>query len=238
MPGRRLRALALLVWTASAAPAALAQEPAPAPDTRPTVAVMYFSNGTIFRRADYEPLTRGLADMLITGLTGNDRIRVLERAQLQRILEEGTLGASYRVDQETAVRLGRILGAHHMIFGSFLIEDGDRMRIVARAVNVETSEVEHVETITDRTSRVLDVVNELAVRLNRGMRLPPMPARQQGAAAPRPRAERWYVLYSRALVEEDRHDVAAAVALYRQVLDDFPGYEPAQRALRRLASAP
>jgi curli biogenesis system outer membrane secretion channel CsgG len=240
-------ALALSVWPAVAArtvsvacaqgaPAQPAAPPGAVVDSRPTVAVMYFSNGALFRHADYEPLSRGIADMLITGLAANERIRVVERSQIQRLLDEGTFGTSYRVDKETAIRLGRIVGAQHMIFGGFIIEDGDRMRVDARAVNVETSEVEYVESVTDKASKLFELVPMLAARMNRGMHLPPMPPRPPATA--RPRAQRWYALYLRAVVAEDQRDVAEAIALYKQVLEDFPGYEPALQNLQRLTRTP
>lgn len=240
MPPRSSLRIAAAAWAIAAAStlgAQAAPAPAAAQDSRPTVAVMYFSNGALLRRSDYESLSKGIADMLITGLSTNDRIRVVERDQLQRILDEGTLGTSYRVDPETAVRLGRILGAHHMVFGGFIIEDGGRMRIDARAVNVETSEIEYVESVTSKTSKLFETVDDLASRINKGMKLPPMPPRPKLPENARPRAERWAVLYSRALVMEDEKNIPEAIALYRKVLEDFPGYEPAQRGLKRLTPA-
>src|SRR5262249_1434001 len=50
-------------------------------DARPTVAVLYFDNGAIGRAADYEPLRKGMADMLITELSRNQNLRVVERDQ-------------------------------------------------------------------------------------------------------------------------------------------------------------
>src|SRR5688500_14856488 len=121
-PYRLLRAVwtlaAVLALTALAQPSA-AQTPFDSvADTRPTVAVMYFTNVALERREDYEPLTRGIAEMLITTLAANPALRLVERARLQALIDEGTLNRSARIDEETAVRVGRLLGARHMIFGA------------------------------------------------------------------------------------------------------------------------
>jgi TolA-binding protein len=44
------------------------------------------------------------------------------------------------------------------------------------------------------------------------------------------------MLYSKALEEQDNGNTTKAAELYRQVLDKFPEYSPAQQGLRRAAS--
>jgi TolB-like protein len=223
---RRLLLLALLAFA-----------PQPQPDARPTVAVMFFTNGAMERKADYEPFTRGIANMLMTGLGANPAIRLVEREQLQKILDEGTFGRSGRVDRETAVQIGRIVSAHHMIFGGFIIEPGGRIRIDARAVDVATSELEYVDQVEGKTTNMFALIDQLAAKLNRGLRLPPMPVRPRAPEALKPRPEKWFVLYSRAMLAEDRHETADAIALYQQVLAEYPGYEPAVESLKRLSGS-
>ena len=165
-PTCRGRTRRLLLVLASAPTIAAAQQ---APDTRPTVAVMYFNNSALVRHAEYQPLSKGIADVLITELQGNTAIRVLERDALQRLLEEQNLSSdTTRVDQETAVRLGKILGARHMIFGGFLVDMRGQVRIDARAVDVETSRIEYVASKTARAADLLSVIGELAAELNNG----------------------------------------------------------------------
>ncbi|HEX4933847.1 MAG TPA: CsgG/HfaB family protein, partial [Gemmatimonadaceae bacterium] len=80
---RTVLGVALTIGVAFAAPAR-----AQRPDSLPTVAVMYFDNGALVDRAMYDPMRKGLTELLITELQGNPRIRVVEREALQRILEE------------------------------------------------------------------------------------------------------------------------------------------------------
>jgi hypothetical protein len=123
-----------------------------------------------------------------------------------------------------------------MIFGGFVIDMHNNMRLAARAVNTETSQIEHVETVSDKADNLLSMVNTLADKLNTGLNLPPITAASRTSppahvdtaipsGGPKVKAvPRWQALliYSRALVEEDNGRPAQAVALYRQFLDSTP----------------
>ena len=234
MSTRRILSLALL--TAAFAAPALAQD---APDSRPTVAVMYFSNGAIGKQnEELAPLSKGIADMLITELAANPGIRVVERDQLEKLLQEQNLSAGGRVDKETAVKVGKILGAHHMIFGGFVTDPRGRMRLDARAVNVETSQIEYVESVSDKTDNLMDMIDKLAGKMNSGMKLPDIPksVREARLESPRKPPFEAVMLYSRALAEQDKGNKEQAVTLFRASLDKLPDYEPAKKAIARLES--
>lgn len=211
-------------------------------NNKPTVAVMYFSNGAIgAAHNDLEPLSKGIADMLITDLSNNPTIRVVERDQLQKLLEEQKLSASGSVSKETAVKVGKLLGAHHMIFGGFVTDPMGRMRLDARAVNVETSEIEHVESVTDKTDNLMTMIANLAGKLNTGMKLPAIPTSMRAEAAVKTQQQKAVpfqavMLYSRALSEQDKGNKQEAVKLYKASLDKFPNYAAAKAALAKLDS--
>lgn len=229
-----IAAVAAAVMLAAGATAVLAQDDE---DRRPTVAVMYFGNGAIgAAHQDLAPLSRGIADLLITELSGNAGIRVVERDQLQRLMEEQNLSASDRVSRETAVRMGEILGAHHMIFGGFVTDGRGTIRIDVRAVNVETSRVEHVEFVRGKQDDLMSLIADLAGKLNRGMKLPDMPRGVREARIEQARKVPFQatMLYSRALAAKDSGDDSQAIQLLTRSLEQFPEYEPARRELAKL----
>ena len=196
-------------------------------DRRPTVAVMpSFDNGAIVNRADYEALGKGIADVLITELSANPSIRVIERDRVQQLLDEQNLSGSGRVEKSTAVRVGKLLGVHHMIFGGFIVDPKGRMRLDARAVNVETSEIEHVESVTDKSDNLLAILATLAEKLNKGMKLPAMPSGTvRPAASPeatKPGRWRDLILFARAEDANDKKNRSQALALYKDFLDKSP----------------
>jgi curli biogenesis system outer membrane secretion channel CsgG len=220
--------------------APLAAQAAGAPDTRPGVAILYFTNGALTSTTDYAPLSKGMAEMLITELAQNPSIRVVERTQLQRVIDEQNLGSGNRVDKETAVRIGKILGAQHLLMGAFVIDPHENLRIDVRSVNAETSQIEYVETISGKAERLLPMVSELGAKVNAGLKLPPLRGGARRAATePRgPDQFRAMMLMSRALERQDKGDSEGAIALYKQALQTYPDFERAKVLLASLEGTP
>ena len=224
-------------------------------DARPTVAIMFFNNNVFTKDArDYDGLSKGIADLLITEMAANQNIRLIERDQVQKLIDEQKLVTGGQVDRETAVRVGKLLGAQHMIFGGFMADPKGNFRIDARAVGVEQGVIEYSERVQDKSDNVMDLIGALAGKLNAGMHLPPMPARtgdagrmaapavtgavaQAGAPTAAPKLPMKYaVMYGKALDMTDRGDKARAVELFGAVLKEFPDFEPAKKAKARLTT--
>ena len=124
----------------------------PLADTQ-TVAISYFDNTSGLE--EYNPLSKGLADMLITDLSNVKSIQIVEREKLESLLKEIRLGEGKFIDESTAQKLGKGLGAGYMLTGSYLIF-GETMRIDARLVNVATGEVSMGEEITGKKNTFLN----------------------------------------------------------------------------------
>ncbi len=125
---------------------------------RETLAVLYFENQG---NEDLEPLKVGLSQMLITDLTGTEGVTVVERAQLQAILDELELGHSGVADPATAARVGELLGSKWMLLGSYFELMGT-LRIDARLVRVETGEIVHAFGVNDTTASFMQMEKSLA----------------------------------------------------------------------------
>ncbi len=61
---------------------------------------------------------KGIADMLVTNLVRNGTYSVIERSQLDRILQEQNFQQSGRADPSSAVRLAKLLGVDAIVIGS------------------------------------------------------------------------------------------------------------------------
>jgi hypothetical protein len=112
-----------------------------AQDTRPGIAVMPFQNGGSYGqdKENFDALERGIAGMLISELSQNPAARVVERENVQRLLDEQDLGADGGVDAATAAKVGKLVGARYMVMSTFV---ASRPVPGGRApVDVETSEI-------------------------------------------------------------------------------------------------
>jgi TolB-like protein len=209
-----------------------AREPAAAQAAKPTVAIMYFNNNVFTKDArDYDGLTKGVPDFLVSEMSSNPNIRVIERDQVQKLIDEQKLTSGGQVDRETAVKVGKLLGAQHMIFGGFMADPKGNFRIDARAVNVETGAIEYTDRVQDHGDNVMALIAQLAGHLNSGLKLG-APTRTGDAGTRLPM--RVAVLYGKALDMADRGDKAKAVELFGAVLREFPDYAPAKNGLAKV----
>lgn len=128
-----------------------------------TMAVIDFTNGSVGSDAQkYDALGLGLASMMINFLGGATGLKVVERERLHWLLEELDLNQdANRVDQATAVRAGKLLGAQTVLIGSYVV-NRDEMYVGTRLVKVETGEVLLGEQLFGKQDEVFDLVRRLA----------------------------------------------------------------------------
>ncbi len=89
------------------------------------------------------PAAAGMGELLagqVVDALKESRRTVVERQQLLLALEELKLGSSDLADPATRLRIGRVVGANQMIFGSFMALGGV-IRLDLRLVDVETGRV-------------------------------------------------------------------------------------------------
>lgn len=232
-------ALAGLALTASAV---IAQ-------SKPTLAVLPFTNSALgASNKDLDPLSKGIADLLTSALASNSNLRVVERDRIQAILDEQKLAADGKLDNATMVKIGKIVGAKHVIAGVFITEvpkgaAAATMRINARVINTETSEVERLMLgdVTGKTDGILPLIDKLGANLNKDLKLPdiPAPARDAHEASAKKQEKvpfQAVMLYSRGLEAKDKGDKAGAVTLFKQAQQAFPAYEAPAKELEKLAT--
>jgi curli biogenesis system outer membrane secretion channel CsgG len=66
----------------------------------------------------YHSLGEGVADMLVTALVKSGKFAVIERQEIERILQEQQFGQSFMVTPESAPKVGQLLGAELFVIGS------------------------------------------------------------------------------------------------------------------------
>lgn len=87
------------------------------------IAILDFDYATVYSDVGYifgsnVDVGKGIADLLVTKLVQGGQYSIIERKQLDKIIAEQNLGASGRVDEATAARIGKILGVDALILGS------------------------------------------------------------------------------------------------------------------------
>jgi TolB-like protein len=231
-----MRSAACLLALLAATPVSAQQA-----DTRPGLAVLPFENGGSFGQGqeDYDALRRGIAGILVSELSQNTSIRLVDRAETQRILDEQALAASGRVDAATAAQVGKLVGARYMVTGTFIDLYGE-FRLDARLINVETGEIMKVVRNDPQykdVKQLYRVIQSVAQRLMADTKLSALPAATTATVAAREVPTEALNLYSRALLYEDRGDRTRAIELYEKALDRFPDFTEAKEGLRKARGA-
>lgn len=236
---------------AGAGPAADAPRAAAATTT---IGVLYFDYAG--KNAELEPLSKGLAQMLISDLAAIDTIRVVERERLQAVLDEQKLGHGGKVDSRTAARIGKLLGARYLVLGTYFDAMG-AFRADARLVNVETGQIVKSIGANGKAEDFMSLEQTLAEGLRKAAVELPLPPAGAGRKDPggahdtgehdvaKPPARKppkpphglkasTAVTYGKALAAADVGDRKQATSLFKSVLADQPDFELAQRDLDKL----
>ena len=131
-----------------------------------TVAVLPFTESG--QGSEFEGIGLGLQSMVTTDLSQASAITVVERERLQDLLREMELVDRGLVDPATAVQVGKIVNATHVVTGSFSAV-GATMRLDARLAHVETGKVEVGKQIVGSTEEFFELEKALVQQLIEGM---------------------------------------------------------------------
>ncbi len=108
-----------------------------------------------------------LLDKLITGFVNINRFKVIERALLEKILEEQKLGMSGVIDASTAAEIGKGIGVDAVIVGS-VTRSSNALSIDARLIDTETAAIMTAkDAYSDQISlqNVSQMINTLAEKI-------------------------------------------------------------------------
>ncbi len=185
----------------------------------------------------YQPLSRGLAQIITSDLALLQRFRMVERLQVGALLEEMELGQTSRVDRTTAARVGHLLQAGRMVQGLAAIPDEDQMRLEATVVlsdgevtapAVESGAFRQLLELEKRL--VVGIAEQLGYVLSQAELNLILENGTQNLAA--------FLAYSRGLAAEDMGDYSAAALYYRDATRADPGFRQARQQYQATVAAP
>jgi tetratricopeptide (TPR) repeat protein len=194
-----------------------------------TIAVLYFQN--MGKNPELDPVQKGLADMVITDLSRVKKLKVVERLRLQKLLEEMNLGMTGLVDDRTAPRIGKLLGASLLVKGTFMDLTGEKLRIDAGLIPVKKSSKFQTSHVEDQLQMIFKMEKELVFKVieRLGIRL----TQEERDAIEIPATENLlaFMAYSNALDYEDRGMYDQAAEFYREAIKLDPNFTQVQEKL-------
>jgi len=211
--------------------------PAALPDSLDAnLAVMAFENNT--GDARYEPFGRGLAHMMTSDLAAVPTLRLVERDQLQLLVDELDLQQTEYFDEETALEVGRFIGAEHVVVGSIVAVEPE-IRLDTRVVRVDSARVVQTASVTGREDALFDLQQELAASLIAGIDVV-LSDEARAALAAQQEANRidrleTALAFSEALALYDRAEYARAIERLYEVKQQAPASQMVNVALQLAA---
>ena len=216
----------------------------PAPLRARTLAVLNFDNNT--GRADYDPMGRGLAAMLITDLSVSPELKIVERERMQDVLQEQDMSRSRMFDSTTAVKAGRLLGAEFIATGS-LAAASPELRIDMRVIRIETGQIVKTARAAGPEDKLFELEQQLADSVLKDLDIALSPERE-ALMRKRQQANREigvtsFKVFSAGLAAMDQGDYFTAAQKFQPLVMQSPGsllvelaYGEAKRRAARAAT--
>lgn len=184
----------------------------------------------------YQPLGRGLAQMLTSDLALLQRFRLVERLQVGALMDEMQLAQQGQVDPATAAQVGRLLRAGRMVQGLAAIPEEGDVRLEATVVlsdgqvtNPETQAGRLRDLLRMEKQVVIGIADQLGYVLSEAERNSILENGTQNLAA--------FLAYSRGLVAEDLGDYNTAAQYFSSAVRQDPGFAQAREGFQATAVA-
>ena len=177
------------------------------------------------------PLERGMAELVVTDLSRSPKLRVLERARMQAIVDEINLSRTGQVDATTAARTGKLIAAGRILNGQIIATGGQTLNVTGALVNTNTSQVDGNPSQNGTLNAIFDIEKQFVGATFRALGVTLTPAEQREFDK-RPTSNlAAFLAFSRGLMAEDAGRLDDAVRYFDNARTLDPGFTAAlQRA--------
>ena len=185
----------------------------------------------------YQPLSRGLAQMIISDISLLRQFRLVERLQIGALLDELRFSQGTRVDPATAARVGRLIQAGRMVQGLATIPRQGPVRLEASVVQ-GTGEVANAEQVNGQLRDLLRLEKDLVVAIVTRLGYTLSVAERRAILENGTQNLQAFLAYSRGLLAEDGGDFSRAALYFGDAVQADPGFQAAKDQQQANAAAP
>lgn len=198
-----------------------------------SIAVLYFMHKC--DRPELDALRKGLSYMLISDLSKVEGLYVVERVKLQAIVEEIGLGALGLVAQESAPRVGRLLGAANVVGGRFYNCELDKIGIDPGVLGMPDEKISDLPDSSGVLQEIFRMEKEILFGILEYLnKVPKTEEERKKLLEPMTTNLNALLFFFRGFHESDQVNYPLAERYYRAALKFDPDLTPASDALDEL----
>jgi TolB-like protein len=178
--------------------------------------------------ARFAPLGKGLSEMLMTDLSQVPGLKPVERIRVQALMDEINLGQTGLIDESSAAKFGKMVGAGKMIHGDFNIS-GNSLNLDVTYADMIKDRFSDPITLRDAVRQMFLLQKDMAFKIigEMGVELTP----EERAAIQRIPTNNLqaFMAYSMGLEMEDRGQYDKAATYFEQAVTLDPAFDLANR---------
>ncbi len=190
---------------------------------KPTVAVLNFQSNTGDTSID-AMLSTGTSETIVSDLSIVEEIEVVERVRIVEAMKEIKLGLTGLIDEKTAQKAGRLVGAQYILMGHWQ-RFGSQYRVNARLVEVETGSIIHSIKETGYESSIFDLQDNISEQILSNLQITITDREKVRIRKRETVSIEAYQEFSKGLVEYDRGHVEQMKVHMANALQIDPNYE-------------
>lgn len=194
------------------------------------VAVIRFDADSL--PAQYQPLGRGIAELVYADLAKVEGLSLVERLELDQLRKELALSQTEFSDKYHSPRVGRLVGAARVVTGKLTGRSESGLEIDAGIIDVGPGMAKYPQKQEGKLNEFFQMQKRLSLDLIQTMGYEITPELRHAIAKPATESMLALVAYSRGLEYVDQGRYALAEAEFKEAAKEDPNFGLAQQALQ------
>ncbi len=193
----------------------------PSPQTVAVMPLKYIGDD-----ARFAPLGKGLSEMLMTDLSQVPGLKPVERIRVQTLMDEINLGQTGLIDESSAAKFGKMVGAGKMIHGDFNVT-GSTLNIDATYADVIKNHFSDPITLKDGIRQMFLAEKDLAFKIIAEMGVELTPEQRTAIQHVPTQNLQAFMVYCMGLDMEDQGQFDRAASYFEQAVTFDPAFDMA-----------
>ncbi|MGB5105526.1 MAG: tetratricopeptide repeat protein [Candidatus Zixiibacteriota bacterium] len=198
-----------------------------------TVYAADFANGSIVDADKYASAGIGVAAMMNSTLTQSGVVYVPSREKINYIVDELKMSQSDLADQNSRLQVGKVVGVQNFVFGTFMKMEDNKVRIMARIIDTETSLPKKVVSLEGKEGKIGQLIGQVTDSILTYFNVQSDAIKKAGANIPDVSLAA-ILAQSRGIAFEEKGDLESANKYYAEALQIAPNFVLASERKQRV----